>query len=411
MNDLPTPAPAPARRAACLAVIVSIALLAAACSSTAPESRTVRLLTHDGFVVPQESLDAYTDRTGVRVAVLREPSPEAVVELLSRTSDQPVADVVLGVDSISLTRLVAEGLVEPYRPIEADRLDPALMIDDDLVTPVSTLDVCLNVDADFYRPPPPTEEELEEQARLEEELPEGAELATPELEEPTGPRQPTSILDLTNPDHVDELVFPDPTSDRMGQYFLVALWQMFGDDGTGGASWKTVMLDLLRNGAEVAPSWQDAYFGSFTQGSADGDRRVVLASAGMPVVTASLRFEAPELLETEVIDDGCLRVVNYAGIVAGTEIRRDAGRLIDTIVTPEFQFFLGDDRGSRPARSDLIVPELVEQYDVVVDSRVIEPGVDDAFVTGLIESFGLIELEAETAPTEDPEPEPEAEDG
>ena len=382
----------------------ALASIATACTTVVPEAETIRLLTHDGFVVPQESLDAYTDRTGIRVAVLREPSPEAVVELLSRTSDRPIADVVLGVDSISLTRLVGEGLVEPYRPIEADRLDPALMIDDDIVTPVSTLDVCLNVDADFYRPEPPTEEELEEQARLEQQLPEGAELAVPETDEPTGPQQPTTILDLTDADHVDQLVFPDPRTDRMGQYFLVALWQRFGDDGTGGQSWKTVMLDLLRNGAELTTTWQDAYFGSFTQGSADGERRVVLASAGMPEVTARLRFEPPELLETEVIDDGCLTVVNYAGIVSGTERRRDAGRLVDTIVTPEFQFFLSDDLGSRPARADLVIPELVELYGVDVDAQVVVPGVDDDFVDGLVLSFRELLLEAEQpAPTTVPE--------
>ncbi|NOX31171.1 MAG: hypothetical protein GXP35_14155, partial [Actinobacteria bacterium] len=191
---------------------LAVALVAGACATTTPDARTIRLLTHDGFVVPQESIDVYTDQTGIRVAILREPSPEAVVELLSRTRDRPIADVVLGVDSLSLTRLVDEGLVTPYRSIAADRLDPVLMVDDDRMTPVSTLDVCLNVDAEFYRPEPPTQAELDDLAVREAALPEGAELAVPEEEEEVdaGPVQPRSILDLTTADHADQLVIPDP---------------------------------------------------------------------------------------------------------------------------------------------------------------------------------------------------------
>jgi len=172
-----------------------------------------------------------------------------------------------------------------------------------------------------------------------------------------------------------------------------------------------VAVDLLRNGALITDTWADAYFGEFTQGSATGERRAVLASAGMPAVTARLRFEPPELLETEVIDDACLRVVNYAGIIGGTLQRRDAGRLIDAIVTPEFQFFLGDDRfflgddrGSRPARIDLVIPELVATYGADVDVAVIDPMVDDMFVQDLLLVWDQAVIEAAT------EPEPEVVD-
>jgi thiamine transport system substrate-binding protein len=372
--------------------------MASACATTEAPTPTIRLLTHEGLVIPQESIDAYTASTGVRVAILREPSPAAVVELLSRTREQPVADVVLGIDSLSLPRVVAEGLVTPYRAIEADRLDPNLMVDDNRVTPVSTIDVCLNVDADFYRPEPPSEEELAEQALREAALPEGAELAVPEPVDDTGPQQPSTILDLTRADHADELVIPDPVTDRMGQYFLVALWQKFGSDTSAEQNWQTVARNLLANGALVAPSWTDAYFGEFTQGNAEGERRVTLASAGMPEVTARLRFELPELLETEVINDGCLRVVNYAGIVQGIEARRDAGRLIDTIISPEFQFYLGDDRGSRPARADLIIPELVEQFGTEVDAAAVSPAVDDELIGELVLQWQQLLVENNSAP-------------
>ena len=114
----------------------------AACTTISSQTETVRLLTHDGFFIPQESIDAYTERTGVRVAVIREPDAAAVVELLSRTAQNPIADVVVGVDSLSVSRVLRERLVLSHRAIEADRLDPTLVIDDDQLTPISYLDVC-----------------------------------------------------------------------------------------------------------------------------------------------------------------------------------------------------------------------------------------------------------------------------
>ena len=91
-------------------------------------------------------------------------------------------------------------------------------------------------------------------------------------------------------------------------------------------------------------------------------------------------------------------MVNYAGIVQGIEARRDAGRLIDTIISPEFQFYLGDDRGSRPARADLIIPELVEQFGTEVDAAAVSPAVDDELIGELVLQWQQLLVENNSAP-------------
>ena len=369
---------------------MAMATIAAGCGSTRPEVETVRLLTHEDFVIPSETLDNFTERTGVRVAVLREPDPAAVVELLSRTRDTPVADVVLGIDSLSVDRVISEGLVTPYRAIEVDKLDPTLLVDDDRLTPVSTLDVCLNLDAQHYRPEPLDPEEQERLAQIEAALPDGAELAIPEGEQAQALSAPGSILDLTRPEFADQLVVPDPHDDRLGQYFMLALWQRFGDDPNSASSWTAVLRDLYLNGMSIAPTWRDAYFGDFTQGNLEGTKTAVVAAAGMPVVTARLRHNTPELLETEAIDDGCLRVVSYAAIVQGASDRRTAGRLIDTIISPEFQFYLGDALGSRPARADLIVSELDELYPSTVEATPVPGTADEELVAYLLAQWDAV---------------------
>ncbi|MCP3936168.1 MAG: solute-binding protein [Actinomycetia bacterium] len=379
-------------------IAVFAVLTTTACSTSAPSVETVRLLTHDGFVIPTDTLEAYTERTGVRVAVLRESDPAAVVDLLSRTRDQPVADVVLGIDSLSLNRVISEGLVTPYRAIEADKLDPLLMVDDDRLTPVSTLDVCVNVDAEVYRPEPPDPEELERIEQAKAALPEGAELAVPEDENPEISTAPTSIQDLTLAQFGSQFVVPDPNRDQLGQYFMVSLWQHFGDDPTSANSWTAVLRDLYANDMLIAPSWRDAYFGEFTQGNSSGTRTAVVASAGMPVVTARLRHTTPELLETEALVDECLRVVSYAGIVQGAADRRTAGRLIDTMISPEFQFFLGDSLGSRPARADLIISELDELYAQTVEAEALDPSVDQELIAFLLAQWNAVIDDFDAAP-------------
>lgn len=384
-----------------VAVGLTFAAVCSACSTIGGQTETIRILTHETFNLPVESLEAYTERTGVRVAVIREPDPQAVVELLSRTAENPIADVVVGIDSLSIARVVRERLVLPHRAIEADRLDPTFVIDDDQLTPISHLDVCLNVDLTAYRPPPPTPEELAEQQAIR-----AADVAEAEAngEEPPEipidpalslPNPPTSLLALTEPIYFGDLVVPDPETDRLGQYFAVALQHRFGDgsitaDGAVNEAWTTVLDRLVRNGMAIVPTWRDAYFGSFSQGNAAGEHSVVLASAQMPAVTARLRFEPPEILETAVIDDGCLRVVSYAGVVAGTREQRSAGRFIDQMITPEFQFNLGDDLGSRPARTDLVIPELIEQYGTDVEALLIDPVGDSADLAEWVGIFGLV---------------------
>jgi len=395
----------------------ALLLITSACSTITGNIETITLLTHEGFNIPQQSLDAYTERTGVRVAVIREPDAAAVVELLSRTSENPIADAVVGIDSLSVARVLRERLVSPHRAIESDRLDPSLLIDDDQLTPISYLDVCLNVDLTAYAPPPPTEDELAEieaeAVRAAAEAAEGNEPGEQNDDaepEPTLPDVPGTLLALANPQYAGNLVIPDPATDRMGQYFLVALHHRFGDgsideDGVVDDGWVTVAERLVANGLTVEPTWRDAYFGSFTQGSATGTSTVVVASAQMPAITASLRFDPPERLETTAINDACLRVVSYAGVVTGADDQRAAGRLIDQMVSPEFQFEVGDAMGSRPARADLIIPELIELYGLEVDVATIDPQTDGDDLARWIGIWGLIidDAAALTDTEDDPE--------
>ena len=64
-----------------------------------------------------------------------------------------------------------------------------------------------------------------------------------------------------------------------------------------------------------------------------------------------------------------------AGLVAGSPNRLNAGRLIDSMVEPLFQFGVPDRFGSRPARTDIVRTDAWREFGVEVNSFLLDPGV------------------------------------
>ncbi|MFL2987475.1 MAG: hypothetical protein ACJZ57_09550 [Candidatus Poriferisodalaceae bacterium] len=333
-----------------LLVFVIFTALAAGCKTSDREPQTVRLLTHKEFQLPEEALEEFTEKTGIEVLVFLEEDATAMVNLLERSSDNPVADVVLGVDSLERRRVTEKRLVEPYQPIALDRLDPSLVLQDAMLTPVSQLAACLNRSKSRYEPPKRSLNELPDQGQL--------------------PLQaPTKISDMLERQHAETAVIPDPLSSRLGIYFLVALERLHPENVEGVTPWPKVLDEMLRWGLEVAPSWEEAWFSRF-QPSAGPEstetRSLTWGSSGMPSVSVRFIPELPEEVDVAVIDNGCIKVVNYAGIISNTPNRRDAGRLIDSFVEPLFQYALPDRYGSRPARTDIVRTEAWRRFGVDV---------------------------------------------
>ena len=144
------------------AAVASAILILAGCAPATQTADTIRLLTHEEFHLPQDAIDDFTHRTGIEVLVFTEKNTTTMVDLLERTAANPIADVVLGIDSLERRRVTEKKLVEPYRPIAIDRLDPSLLLQDDMVTPVSQLAACLNRSKSQYDVAPRLVDQLPE---------------------------------------------------------------------------------------------------------------------------------------------------------------------------------------------------------------------------------------------------------
>ncbi|WP_428120092.1 extracellular solute-binding protein [Candidatus Poriferisodalis sp.] len=346
----------PAARLAVIAAGIAAvgAVVLAACGTADRGTAAVRILTHRDFHLPAVAMEAFTESTGIEVVVFREDTPGDVIDLMERSRAHPVADVVIGVDTLDLQHVIDSGLVEPYVPLAPGPLVEGLATDDHSMTPVSYIDACLIYLPSFYVVP---------QRRIDE-LPEAATMPPP---------LPQGIDDLVDPAHSGTVVVADPASSRMGMYFLVTLERLHPSRIAEGTPWPQVLDEMLRWGVELAPTWEHAVFERFAGGGpppqrpiSEGDPDPVTleslagrmpmtwGTAGMPSVYAQYQPGLPESLDVGVAPNDCVRIAFYAGVVAGAQNQSLGGRFIDAVGQPLFQFGIADRFGSRPARNDIV---------------------------------------------------------
>ncbi len=286
-----------------LMVMMALAGLALTGAASAQDN-VVRLVTHDSFAVSEDVLAAFEAETGLTVEVLRVGDAGLMVNQSILTRDNPLGDVMFGVDNTFLTRALENDLFEAYESPLRKTIAPEFLEGIDArVTPVDFGDVCLNYDARYFT----------EQA-----------LALPE-----------SLDDLTRPEYRGLLVVQNPAASSPGLAFLLATVDAFGEDG-----YLDYWAELVANQVEVVESWTDAYYGQFS-GSAGstGTRPLVVSYASSPAAEVFFAEEPPETAPTGSItaDGTCFRQVEYAGVLSGAANPSGAQALIDYMLGEAFQ--------------------------------------------------------------------------
>jgi thiamine transport system substrate-binding protein len=319
---------------------VLAALLVAACGGDeGPQS--VRLLTHESFLVSEGVIAEFTQQTGLDVEILRAGDAGQVVNQAILTAGNPVADVVFGVDTTFLSRILAEDVLLPYRSPELVGVDQRLDADA-RVTPIDFGDVCLNYDKAAF----------------------------------TGMAPPATLRDLADPAYRGMLVVEHPATSSPGLAFLLATIAEFGEEGD--YPWQAYWADLRDNDVQVAAGWEEAYYGAFSAGGG-GLRPIVVSYASSPPAEVVFAETPLDEAPTAVITDGCFRQVEYAGILRGSD-REDAARLlIDFMLSEEFQEDIPLNMFVFPALTAADLPaEFVEHTVIPDDPKGIDPDVIEA---------------------------------
>ncbi|MGH8948257.1 MAG: thiamine ABC transporter substrate-binding protein, partial [Acidimicrobiia bacterium] len=130
-------------------LIFALVVAVAACGAEEAEPpETLRLMAHDSFAgsVTEETFADFTETTGIEVEIIAAGDAGSMVNQAALSKDNPLADVLFGVDDTFLSRALDEEIFVEHRSDLLDEVEDEFVSDSDLVTPIDYGDVCINYD-------------------------------------------------------------------------------------------------------------------------------------------------------------------------------------------------------------------------------------------------------------------------
>jgi thiamine transport system substrate-binding protein len=266
---------------------------------------TLTLVTHDSFDISEAVLNQFTAETGISVQILKSGDAGEMLNTLLLTKENPIGDVVFGIDNTFLSRALDADLFTPYAsPLLADipeafQLDPQKRL-----LPVDYGFVTLNYDIAWF--------------------------------EKAGIAPPTDIRDLTQPAYKGLTVVENPASSSPGLVFLLITVGRFGE--TGAYTYLDYWRELRQNDVLVVDGWNEAYWGAFTVGSGgEGDRPIVVSYATSPAAEVYFNnLDSPPTASVNTPGNAFLQI-EFVGILAKSPHREAATQLVDFMLSPTFQ--------------------------------------------------------------------------
>jgi thiamine transport system substrate-binding protein len=296
--------------------------------TTAPagEPVPITLMSHDSFNASEDVIAAFEAANNVTIEFLRSGDTGAALNQAILSKENPLADVFFGIDNTFFSRAIESGILEPYdSPLLADIRDDLKLDPENRLLPVDYGDVCLNYDVAWF------------------------------AEQGLAP--PANLEDLTKPEYAGLTVVENPATSSPGLAFLMATVAHFGDPG-----YLDFWQQMVEQDVAVTSGWEDAYYGQFSR--YDGERPIVVSYASSPPAEV---FFAEALLEeaptaSVIGDESCFRQIEFVGILAGTEKRALAEKLIDFLLGQEFQEDIPLTMFVFPANQNAELPEVFVKH-------------------------------------------------
>jgi thiamine transport system substrate-binding protein len=302
---------------------------------TPPEPRQVRVMTHDSFDISEETIAAFEEQHDATVEILQAGDAGVVLNQAILSADNPLADVLYGVDNTLLSRALEAGIFEPYESPSLAEIPDRLELDDQhRALPVDYGNVCLNYDKGWFA----------EQGLV----------------------PPANLEDLVKPEYKGLTVVENAATSSPGLAFLLATIGHFGE--TGDYTYLDYWAALRENDVLVTEGWEDAYWGQFTYGSGgEGERPIVVSYASSPPVEVYFAEEPfDEAPTAAVVSDGsCFRQIEFVGILRGAQNRELAEAWVDFMLGTIFQKDIPLHMFMFPANEQAALPEVFAKFAVV----------------------------------------------
>jgi thiamine transport system substrate-binding protein len=312
-----------------VACILSLgSVVAGVPASTAAETTSITLVTHDSFAASKSVLASFTRQSGVKVRILQSGDAGAALNqtILASEGGEPLGDVFFGVDNTFLTRALDSDVFERYAPKALSKVPDEYQLDDTQhLTPIDHGDVCVNYDKRWF-------------ARRR---------VTP----------PATLDDLTKPAYKGRLVVENPATSSPGLAFLLATVRRYGVDG-----WRRYWEQLRANDVKVVDGWESAYEGNFSQGGNQGTYPLVVSYASSPPAAVYFTKPQPKTSPVGTMLDSCFRQVEFAGVLKGTTHRAAARKFVDFMLSRTFQEDVPLQMFVFPVRDGVALPAVFEKF-------------------------------------------------
>jgi thiamine transport system substrate-binding protein len=305
-------------------------MILSACGGVIPaqvkpaEPLVLRVMVHDSFAISSTLVEDFEIANNMKLEFIKGGDSGTLLNKALLTKDNPLADVIYGIDNSFLSRALENDLLEIYKsptlvdiPIEyqIDKTNRAL--------PVDYGDVCINYDKAYFQ---------------DNNLP-----------------IPQKFDDLLEPDYAGLLVMENPATSSPGLAFLLATISKFGEYG-----YLDYWRDLKSNGLVIVNDWETAYYTNFSGSSGKGLQAMVVSYGSSPA--AEVVYAAEPLTSSptaSITGEGmCNRQVEFIGILKGTPYRAQAEQFIDFMLSISVQEDIPLQMFVFPANSKAALPDV-----------------------------------------------------
>ncbi len=292
-------------------------------------AQTLTVLTHDSFAISEEVIAEFSAQTGIKLEFISGGDAGETLNRAILTKDNPLADVLYGIDNSLIARAKAADIFEPYQSPDLSQVSSRYLFDESFsVTPIDAGYVNFNLDKGYFA---------------------GHNLA-----------RPNDLQDLTKTDYQALTVVENPATSSPGLAFMLATIDRFGL--TGDYTWLNYWADLRDNKLMVVSGWNDAYYSAFSLYG--GDRPIVLSYASSPA--AEVMFAKTPLQDAPSANLFCTKCafeqIEAAGVLKNSKHQTEAKAFIDFMLSERFQADIAANMFVYPVREGIILPEAFTAY-------------------------------------------------
>jgi thiamine transport system substrate-binding protein len=315
-----------------LIILVGMLLSGPASQGAAAEDQPIlRILTHDSFSASKDVISDFENSNHAKLQFITGGDAGETLNKAILSKDNPLADVIYGVDNTFASRALSADILAPYSSPLLSQLPAGLRIDpSNRLLPVDFGYVCLIYDKGFF--------------------------------EKSGLPVPATLSDLAKPAYKSLLVVENPATSSPGLAFLLATVATFGE--TGGSSWLDFWRDLRKNDVLVVNGWSDAYNNEFSA-TGKGRRPIMVSYATDPAADIFFASEPkPEQPRVAVITppQGSFRQIEFVGILKGAKAQALARAWIDYMLSVKFQQDIPLQMFVYPANENAKLPDLFVRF-------------------------------------------------